>query len=101
MLRSEASELIDFVKRLPPERRNISNKARRKARRRENQRRRRARQSRAAYLAKNNVSREKPWKKQGIDRATWYRRKAKGGAATGVKPEQMMAATSVRPKAQC
>ncbi|MBW4002217.1 HTH domain-containing protein [Neisseria meningitidis] len=31
-------------------------------------------QSRADYLAENSISRDKPWEKLGISRATWYRR---------------------------
>ncbi len=31
-------------------------------------------QSRADYLAENTISRDKPWEKLGISRATWYRR---------------------------
>ncbi|WP_172763590.1 HTH domain-containing protein, partial [Neisseria gonorrhoeae] len=31
-------------------------------------------QSRAAYLAENSISRDKPWEHFGISRATWYRR---------------------------
>jgi hypothetical protein len=31
-------------------------------------------QSRADYLAENTISRDKPWEKIGISRATWYRR---------------------------
>ncbi|GFL43055.1 HTH domain-containing protein [Neisseria gonorrhoeae] len=31
-------------------------------------------QSRADYLAKNSISRDKPWEHFGISRATWYRR---------------------------
>jgi transcriptional regulator with XRE-family HTH domain len=31
-------------------------------------------QTRADYLAENTISRDKPWEKLGISRATWYRR---------------------------
>ena len=31
-------------------------------------------QSRTDYLAENSISRDKPWEKLGISRATWYRR---------------------------
>ncbi|WP_172766176.1 rep protein, partial [Neisseria gonorrhoeae] len=31
-------------------------------------------QSRADYLAKNSISRDKPWEHFGISRAPWYRR---------------------------
>ena len=31
-------------------------------------------QTRADYLAENSISRDKPWEKLGISRATWYRR---------------------------
>lgn len=31
-------------------------------------------QSREDYLAENTISRDKPWEKLGISRATWYRR---------------------------
>ena len=31
-------------------------------------------QSREDYLAENSISRDKPWEKLGISRATWYRR---------------------------
>lgn len=31
-------------------------------------------QPRADYLAENSISRDKPWEKLGISRATWYRR---------------------------
>lgn len=30
-------------------------------------------QSREDYLAENTISRDKPWEKLGISRATWYR----------------------------
>lgn len=31
-------------------------------------------QDHADYLAENTISRDKPWEKLGISRATWYRR---------------------------
>lgn len=31
-------------------------------------------QTRTDYLAENTISRDKPWEKLGISRATWYRR---------------------------
>ena len=31
-------------------------------------------QTREDYLAENTISRDKPWEKLGISRATWYRR---------------------------
>lgn len=31
-------------------------------------------QARADYLAENTISRDKPWEKLAISRATWYRR---------------------------
>lgn len=31
-------------------------------------------QPREEYLAENTISRDKPWEKLGISRATWYRR---------------------------
>lgn len=39
-------------------------------------------QDRTAYLAANSVSRDKPWKAEGISRATWYRRQ-QAAAGTG------------------
>jgi len=38
-------------------------------------------QDRAAYLAANGISNDKPWEAEGVSRATWYRRKQKQEAA--------------------
>ena len=39
-------------------------------------------QDRAAYLAANGISNDKPWEAEGVSRATWYRRKQKQEAAS-------------------
>ena len=37
-------------------------------------------QDRAAYLAANGISNDKPWEAEGVSRATWYRRKQEAAA---------------------
>jgi hypothetical protein len=42
--------------------------------------------TRAEYLAANSLSREKPWKVEGISRAEWYRRRTKAETSlAGIK----------------
>ena len=42
--------------------------------------------TRAEYLAANSLSREKPWKIEGISRAEWYRRRTKAETSlAGIK----------------
>ena len=54
--------------------------------------------TRAEYLAANSLSREKPWKVEGISRAEWYRRRTK--AETSLAGIKLTAETSTCLKAR-
>lgn len=59
----------------------------RRAKDRARKRRLRQRRPRTNYLVDNSLSRKKPWKTEGISRATWFRRKKLNGE-TGVSAKQ-------------
>ena len=58
----------------------------RKSKDRVRKRRKRARVSRDTWLATNNLSKQEPWKEEGISRRTWYRRQKAG---TGMSQENL------------
>ncbi len=69
----------------------------RKKRDRERKRRKRRTNPRAAYLAANSISRDKPWEKENISRRTWYRRRGTSLSAVNlVKAVDIPVPTSER-----